>query len=107
LIIFQNNLINSNLVYYYGLSYTDLDIFYILSKNPFIIISNNYIFNSTDYGVYTNESSNSYIISGNILLSSGIWSMVNGVNTANNTYVNNYGKAGGARIKVSIISDLT
>lgn len=41
------------------------------------------------------------------MLSSGIWSAVNGVNTANNSYVNNYGKSGGARAGVTIISDLS
>jgi len=105
--ISQSNLIDGNLIHRYGLSHTDLGALYTLSKSPSTIVSNNYAFDSTGYGVYTDEGSNSYTISDNVLLSSGIWNAVNGVNTANNSYVDNYGKNGGGRAGVTIISDLS
>jgi hypothetical protein len=105
--ISQNNLIDGNLLHRYGLSHTDLGALYTLSKSPSTVISSNYAFDSTGFGVYTDEGSNSYTISDNVLLSSGIWNAVNGVNTANNSYVNNYGKSGGGRAGVTIISDLS
>lgn len=105
--ISQNNLIDGNLIHHYGLSHTDLGALYTLSRSPSTIVSNNYVFDSTGYGVYTDEGSNSYTISDNILLSSGIWDAVNGANTANNSYINNYGKNGGGRAGVTIISDVS
>jgi hypothetical protein len=105
--IMQNNLIDGNLIHRYGLSHTDLGALYTLSKSPSTYITNNYAFDSTGYGMYTDEGSNSYIISNNVLLSNGIWRAVNGVNTANNTFTNNYGKTGGGLAGNTIISDLS
>ncbi|KAH7305704.1 hypothetical protein BKA65DRAFT_470043 [Rhexocercosporidium sp. MPI-PUGE-AT-0058] len=105
--ISQNNVIDGNLLHRYGLSHTDLGALYTLSKSPSTILSKNYAFDSSGFGAYTDEGSNSYTISDNVLLSNGIWSAVNGVNTANNTYVGNYGKSGGGRTGNSIISDLS
>ncbi|KJR86060.1 xylanase A [Sporothrix schenckii 1099-18] len=103
----QNNLIDGNLLHRYGLSHTDLGALYTLSKSPSTIISDNYAFDSTGYGVYTDEGSNSYTISNNILLSTGIWDAANGVNTANNSYIDNFGKTGRRSSGVTIISELS
>ncbi|KAL2067528.1 hypothetical protein VTL71DRAFT_1953 [Oculimacula yallundae] len=105
--ISQNNLVEGNLLHRYGLSHTDLGALYTLSKSPSTVISKNYAFDSSGFGVYTDEGSNSYTISENVLLSNGIWSAVNGVNTANNTYVNNFGKTGSGVTGNTIISDLS
>ncbi|KAK1753332.1 pectin lyase-like protein, partial [Echria macrotheca] len=92
--ISQNNALDGNLIHRYGYGHTDLGALYTLSKSPSTYVSNNYAFDSSGYGTYTDEGSNSYIISGNVLMSSGIWSAVNGANTGNNTYTNNYYRNG-------------
>lgn len=81
---------------------------YTLGKSPSTQIIENYAFDAGGYGTYTDEGSNSYSIQRNVLLPSGIWSAVNGVNTANNTYIDNWFKNGGARsgnTKVSSVAD--
>jgi len=93
----QNNLIEANLLHQYGLSHTDLGALYTLGKSPSTQINENYAYDASGFGMYTDEGSNSYSIQRNVLLSTGIWSAVNGVNTANNTYIDNWYKSGGAR----------
>lgn len=93
----QNNLIESNLLHQYGLSHTDLGALYTLSKSPSTQINENYAFDASGYGTYTDEGSNSYAIQRNVLLSDGTWAAMNGVNTANNTYIANWYKNGGAQ----------
>lgn len=105
--ISESNLISGNLVHRYGLSHTDLGALYTLSKSPSTVITQNYAFDSTGFGIYTDEGSNSYNISSNILLPDGIWLAQNGVNTANNVISDNYGKVGGARSQNYIISNLS
>jgi hypothetical protein len=56
--------------------------------------------------VYTDEGSNSYTISSNVLLSNGIFYARNGVNTANNAFTGNYGKNGGGESGNTIVKDL-
>lgn len=93
----QNNLIESNLLHQYGVSHTDLGALYTLGKSPSTQVNENYAYDAGGFGMYTDEGSNSYNIQRNILLSNGAWSAVNGVNTANNTYIDNWYKNGGAR----------
>jgi hypothetical protein len=94
------------LLHRYGLSHTDLGALYTLSKSPGTVIAENYAYDSTGFGAYTDEGSNSYNISSNVLLSSGIWYAQNGVNTANNVINGNWGKNGGARQGNTIVKDL-
>jgi hypothetical protein len=100
----MNNLVHGNLIHAYGLSHTDLGATYFLSKSPDTQISNNYALNSTWYGVYTDEGSNSYTITNNDYLSNGNWYAPNqgcatcGVNNANNTLGNNFGHVAGDEV---------
>ena len=100
----QNNLIQGNLVHGYGFSHTDLGAIYTLSKSPSTYIVENYALNSTWYGVYTDEGSNSLIILNNTFLSQGGegygWYNPNqgsgktldpGMHTANHTLLDNFG----------------
>ncbi|KAH8726643.1 hypothetical protein GQ44DRAFT_650416 [Phaeosphaeriaceae sp. PMI808] len=103
----KNNLILGNLIHRYGLSHTDLGALYTLSKSPETRITENYAFDSTGFGMYTDEGSNSYSITSNILLPNGIWLAQNGQNTANNVITDNYGKSGGNRQGNFIISQLS
>lgn len=103
----QNNRIDGNLIHGYGLSHTDLGAIYTLSKSPATQITNNYAFDSSGFGLYTDEGSNSYTFTGNIMLSNGIWLAQNGQNTGNNIFKNNFGKNGGARTDNSIVSNLS
>jgi hypothetical protein len=104
--ISKNNRIEANLIHRYGLSHTDLGALYTLSKSPGTVISNNYAYDSSGFGVYTDEGSNSYTISSNVLLSNGIFYARNGVNTANNAFTGNYGKNGGGESGNTIVKDL-
>jgi hypothetical protein len=104
--ISKNNRIEGNLIHRYGLSHTDLGALYTLGKSPGTVIANNYAYDSSGFGMYTDEGSNSYNISSNVLLSNGIWYAQNGVNTANNVINANYGKNGGARTGNTIVKDL-
>jgi hypothetical protein len=100
----MNNLIHGNLIHAYGLSHTDLGATYSLSKSPDTHFSNNYALNSSWYGMYTDEGSNSYIITNNDYLSNGNWYAPNqgcptcGVNNANNTLENNFGHVAGDEV---------
>jgi hypothetical protein len=67
----------------------------------------NYAYDSSGFGLYTDEGSNSYSLTNNVLLSNGIWLAQNGVNTANNVITGNTGKNGGARQGNFIVSDLS
>ena len=93
----QNNLIEENLLHGYGLSHTDLEALYTLGKSPSTQVNKNYAYDAGGFGMYTDEGSNSYAIQRNVFISNGIWSAVNGVNTANNSYVDNWYKTGSAR----------
>jgi hypothetical protein len=57
----MNNVIEGNLIHSYGLSHSDLGAVYTLSKSPDTHISENYAFDSSWYGFYTDEGSKSYI----------------------------------------------
>lgn len=103
----MNNRIEGNLIHGYGYSHTDLGAIYTLSKNPSTYIVENYAFDSSGFGAYTDEGSNSYFIQNNILLSNGIWYARNGVNTANNTITGNYGKSGSGMSGNTIVSDIS
>jgi hypothetical protein len=93
----MNNLIHANLIHAYGLSHTDLGATYTLGKSPDTHISNNYAFNSSWFGMYTDEGSNSYIVTKNDYLSNGNWYAPNqgcptcGVHNGNNTLEDNFG----------------
>jgi hypothetical protein len=102
----RDNKIVGNLLHRYGLSHTDLGALYTLSKSPNTIIRENYAYDSTGFGMYTDEGSNSYDIEKNVLLSSGIWYAQNGVNTANNTITGNWGKTGPTRQGNNIVGSL-
>lgn len=104
--ISQNNLIAGNLLHRYGLSHTDLGALYTLSKSPSSVVTQNYAYDSSGFGVYTDEGSNSYSITSNVLFSSGNWYARNGQNTANNTFNDNWGKSGQAQSGNSIVSSL-
>ncbi|KAH8799447.1 hypothetical protein F5884DRAFT_863625 [Xylogone sp. PMI_703] len=93
----MNNLIHGNLIHAYGLSHTDLGATYTLSKSPETHLSNNYALNSSWFGMYTDEGSNSYIVTNNDYLSNGNWYAPNqgcltcGVHNGNNTLKDNFG----------------
>ena len=95
-----SNLIQANLIHAYGLSHTDLGATYTLSKSPSTLLTENYVFNSSWYGFYTDEGSNSYTATKNDYLSNGNWYAPNqgcptcGVHTANNTLIDNFGHVG-------------
>jgi hypothetical protein len=90
----KNNLIKGNLLSHYGLSHTDLGAIYTLSYNPGTLITENYAFDSSGFGVYTDEGSNTYTITNNVMMSTDQWYAQNGQNTANNTITGNFGKSG-------------
>lgn len=104
--ISRDNRIEGNLLHRYGLSHTDLGALYTLSKSPNTVIRENYAYESTGFGMYTDEGSNSYAIQKNVLLSSGIWYAQNGVNTANNTITGNWGKTGPTREGNTLVGSL-
>ncbi|KAH8799146.1 hypothetical protein F5884DRAFT_135714 [Xylogone sp. PMI_703] len=93
----MNNLIDGNLIHAYGLSHTDLGATYTLGKSPDTHISHNFALNASWYGMYTDEGSNSYIITNNNYLSNGNWYAPNqgcltcGVHNGNNTLEANFG----------------
>lgn len=103
----MNNRVEGNLIHGYGYSHTDLGAIYTLSKSPSTYIVENYAFDSSGFGAYTDEGSNSYIIKDNIFLSNGIWYARNGVNTANNTITGNYGKTGSTMTGNTIVTDIS
>ena len=74
--------------------------------NPSTYIIEKYAYDSTGFGMYTDEGLNSYIISNNVFMSSGICSAVNGAGTTNNTYTGNYYKQGATRQGNTQISDV-
>ena len=96
----QNNLIEGNLVHSFGLSHTDLGAYYTLSKSPSTVLRNNYAYDSSWYGSYLDEGSNSLTLIGNVLLTNGNWYNPNqgaansGMHTGNNTLIDNYGHTG-------------
>jgi hypothetical protein len=100
----MNNVIEGNLIHSYGLSHTDLGAIYTLSKSPDTHIFENYVYDSHWYGLYTDEGSNSLIVTQNNFLSDGSWFAPNegcatcGVHTANNTLINNFGHNHGDRV---------
>ncbi|KAH4977337.1 hypothetical protein HBI76_226230 [Parastagonospora nodorum] len=104
--ISRDNRIEGNLLHRYGLSHTDLGALYTLSKSPNTVIRENYAYDSTGFGMYTDEGSNSYAIQKNVLLSSGIWYAQNGVNTANNTITGNWGRTGPTREGNTLVGSL-
>ncbi|CBX93394.1 hypothetical protein IAQ61_009087 [Plenodomus lingam] len=92
-----NNSIHANLIHGYGYSKTDLAGIYTLSKSAFTTITENYAYDSLHYGLYTDEGSNSYTITGNNFLPEGNWYNPNqgaGMQTANNTLIDNFGARG-------------
>lgn len=90
----QNNLITGNFIRSYGHSHTDLGGIYTLSKSPSTLITENYVDDSGAYGLYTDEGSNSYTFTNNLLFNTGTWLAQNGANTGNNTFDGNYGRNG-------------
>lgn len=104
--ISRNNRIQGNLIHHYGYGHTDLGALYTLSTSPSTYIIENYAYDSTGFGIYTDEGSHSYIVSNNVLMSSGIWSAVNGANTVNNTYSGNYYRQGSNRAGNTQINDV-
>lgn len=99
-----SNLIKGNLIHSYGLSHTDLGATYTLSKSPSTLLTENYAYDSSWFGFYTDEGSNSYTASKNNYLSNGNWNAPNqgcptcGVHTANNTLIDNFGHVGNDQI---------
>ncbi|KAG4431325.1 hypothetical protein IFR05_013193 [Cadophora sp. M221] len=92
-----NNKISGNLIHSYGLSHTDLAGIYTLSKSPGTQISRNFVYDSTWFSLYTDEGSNSLIVTDNVLFSSSTWFHPNqgtGMNTGNNTLIDNFGFVG-------------
>lgn len=93
----KNNRVDGNLLHRYGYGHTDLGALYTLSMSPSTYVTANYAFDSSGFGMYTDEGSHSYIVADNVLLQNGVWSAVNGANTINNTYTGNFYRSGGAR----------
>jgi hypothetical protein len=103
----QNNRVEGNLIHGYGLSHTDLGAIYTLSKSPSTYITENYAYDSTGFGMYTDEGSNSYLFQKNLWFSSGNWYARNGVNTANNTVTGNFGRSGQGLAGNTIVGDVS
>ncbi|GAB1317089.1 Xylanase A [Madurella fahalii] len=95
--ISTDNRIEGNLIHGYGYGHTDLGALYTLSKSPSTYITENYALDSSGFGLYNDEGSNGYIMTNNILMSTGIWSATNGAGTTNNTYAGNYYRQGATR----------
>lgn len=99
----MNNLIQGNLIHDFGWSHYDLGGLYTLSKSPDTVFNENYIYDSTWYGIYTDEGSNSMIFTNNVFFSTGAngsyfgWYNPNqgyidpGMHTANNTFIDSFG----------------
>lgn len=99
----MNNLIHSNLIHDFGWSHYDLGGLYTLSKSPDTVFDENYIYDSTWYGIYTDEGTNSMIFTNNVFFSTGAngsyfgWYNPNqgyidpGMHTANNTFIDSFG----------------
>lgn len=96
----QNNVIDGNLIHSFGLSHNDLGGVYSLSKSPSSYITNNYAYDSSSSGMYTDEGSNSFIITNNDFTTDGRWYYANqgcetcGLHTANNSLIDNFGISG-------------
>lgn len=94
----KNNFIDGNLIHGYGFSHTDLGGIYTLSDSPGTNISNNYIYDSSYYGIYPDEASSMLNITYNTCFSNGGWFSPNDWNpdagTGNMTVIDNWGKAG-------------
>ncbi|KYG44356.1 hypothetical protein M433DRAFT_135628 [Acidomyces richmondensis BFW] len=94
----MNHIIKGNLVHGYGFSHTDLGAIYTLSKSPSTYFLENYAFNATWNGFYTDEGSNSIIFINNSMMEQGghgfgSGTMLNpGMHTANNTFIDNFGE---------------
>lgn len=99
----MSNLIQGNLIHAYGLSHTDLGATYTLGKSPGTLLTENYAFNSSWFGFYTDEGSNTYTATSNDYLSNGDWfapNQGNGANTANNTLIDNFGHVGADEVNM-------
>ncbi|KAI8622924.1 pectin lyase-like protein [Xylariaceae sp. FL1651] len=96
----KNNQIDGNLVHNYGLSHTDLGGIYTLSASPGTVILNNYVYDSSYYGLYTDEGSSQMLATNNVLMSNGPWLAQNfgagNIHTGNNEFLDNWGKSGSA-----------
>lgn len=93
-----NNRVSGNIVQNFGYGKTDLGALYTLSKSPSTVLENNYVLNSVWYGTYLDEGSNSLSVFNNTLFSSGPWYYPhegNGINTGNNTVIDNSAWTGG------------
>jgi hypothetical protein len=86
----MNNLVEANIVHEYGYSHTDLGAYYTLRKPSSTLFHENYAYGATWAAIYTDEGSNLMTFHRNMYLSEENGSAVNGVNTGNNTYVENY-----------------
>ena len=90
----KNNLIEGNLIHNFGFSHTDLGGLYTLSKSPDTKIIDNYVYDSSYFGIYNDEGSNSLIQTGNLLFTRGSWYVANNQagnkNTGNNTLSGNW-----------------
>jgi len=95
--ISTSNRIEGNRIRNYGYGHTDLGAIYTLSKSPSTYITENYAFDSTGFGLYNDEGSNGYIMTNNVLMSTGIWSATNGAGTTNNSYTGNWYRQGANR----------
>lgn len=103
----QTNVIDGNFIHAYGYSHTDLGAIYTLSKSPSTLITNNFAIDSGAYGLYTDEGSNSYTFTSNLLLNTGTWLAQNGANTANNSFTGNHGHSGPSTSGNFLISDVS
>ena len=93
----MNNNITGNLVHSYVLRHGDGAGFYTLSASPNTYIRNNYDYDSSLFGVYTDEGSNKLNIVENCFLPSGNWFNPNQSPTndvGNNTLIDNFGGNG-------------
>ncbi|ORY11696.1 hypothetical protein BCR34DRAFT_652167 [Clohesyomyces aquaticus] len=101
----KNNVIEGNLIHGYGYSHTDLGAIYTLSNAPGTKIVDNYAFDSGAYGMYNDEGSNGYTMTGNIMMNSGTWLAQN--QAKDNTITGNFGRSGPNRSGNTLVSGIS
>lgn len=94
----SNNLIKGNLIHGYGRSHTDLGAMYTLSRSLGTLLTENYAYDSTGFGIYPDEASRNTTYTRNVCFSEGSWYAANDwypeQHTGENVITDNWGKVG-------------
>ncbi|KAK2786402.1 hypothetical protein FQN52_007859 [Onygenales sp. PD_12] len=94
----KDNLIEGNLIHRYGLTHTDLGAIYTLSRSPGTLVTDNYAYDSSGFGIYPDEGSSNITYVYNVCFPNGPWYAANDwsedLHTGNNILTDNWGKSG-------------